>query len=682
MNYNEYLNLVAEIRRHSELYYNQATPEISDYEFDELMMRLRTVEAEHPEWVLPDSPTQTVGASTGESTFEKVQHAVPMLSLLDIHDEDAVTSFITDTAAEAYSVEEKIDGLSVSVTYNHGVLIKGETRGDGSIGEDITENVKHIAGIPLRLGDMKFLPAPAVIEVRCEVYLPVEQFERINAEREAAGKKLFVNPRNAAAGILRTKDVSAVKAAKLHAFAFNVQRVELTNPSEPLFGNSHIDSLITLRELGFDPVPAFRAHDAAEAIDFIRSIGESRDTLPYWIDGAVVKVDDLQVRERLGNTAKYPRWAVAYKYPPQEKQTVIQEIVLQCGRTGRVTPVAIFDSVFLEGSSVRKATLNNPEFIQKLGIDIGDEILVHKAASIIPEVIRVTRKGAPRHDPGAVVPIPGYFDMLSKPCPSCGGKLIAKEDENGKEGVGAYCVNPNCPAQLSKHLVFWGSRDCMDIENFGPAVIDQFIGLGWLNQISDIYRLYEHREEMAKLKGWGKRSADNLITGIEKSKNQDIDRLIKALGMLGVGRHIGRALAARYPDLWTISRLEKEELSAVEGIGDISAAVIYEYFHTPENIAALEELGSLGVNLISQTYGEQKSGKLEGNTFVITGTLPTMSREEAKAYIEAHGGKVSGSVSKKTSFLVAGEAAGSKLTKAQQLGIRVLNEKELMDMAE
>lgn len=682
MNQNEYLKLVAEIRHHSELYYNQAAPEISDYEFDELMMRLRAVEAEHPEWVLPDSPTQAVGASGGESTFEKVQHAVPMLSLLDIHDEDSVTSFITDTAVDSYSVEEKIDGLSVSVTYDQGVLVKGETRGDGNIGEDITENVKHIAGIPFRLNDVELLPAPVELEVRCEVYLPVEQFERINAEREAAGKKLFVNPRNAAAGILRTKDTGAVKAAQLHAFAFNVQRVELANPGEPLFGNSHIDSLIALRELGFDPVQAFRAHTAEEAISFIRGIGESRETLPYWIDGAVVKVDDLQVRERLGNTAKYPRWAVAYKYPPQEKKTVIRDIVLQCGRTGRVTPVAMFDGVFLEGSTVRKATLNNPEFIQKLGADIGDEILVHKAASIIPEVIRVTRKGMPRHDPGAAVPIPAYFDMLSKPCPSCGGKLIAKEDEEGKEGVGAYCVNPNCPAQLSKHLLFWGSRDCMDIENFGPAVIDQFIGLGWLNQVNDIYRLHEHREEMAKLKGWGKRSADNLIAGIEKSKSQNIDRLIKALGMLGIGRHIGSALAAKYPDLWAISRLEKDELDTIEGIGDISAVVIYDYFHAPENIAALKELETLGVNFISQTYGEQKTGKLEGSTFVITGTLPTMSREEAKAYIEAHGGKVSGSVSKKTNFLVAGEAAGSKLTKAQELGIHILTETELKDMAE
>ena len=680
MEQNEYRALAAELRRHSDLYYNQAQPEISDAAFDALMQRLRDAEREHPEWVQPDSPTQTVGAAVGESSFEKVQHTVPMLSLQDVHDEEAVTTFIADTGAGDYSVEEKIDGLSVSVTYRQGVLVKGETRGDGNIGEDITENVKLIAGIPLRLRQAEALPQPAELEVRCEVYLPVAQFARINAGREATGGKLFVNPRNAAAGLLRTKDLAAVRTAQLHAYAFNVQRVQAADPDRPLFGNSHIESLEALRALGFDTVRAYRAHSAEEAVARIREIGASRDTLAYWIDGAVVKADDLLLRQRLGSTAKYPRWAVAYKYPPQKKTTVIRDIVLQCGRTGRVTPVALFDSVFLEGSTVRRATLNNPEFIQQLGVDIGDEVLVHKAASIIPEILCVTKKGA-SGAAGADGAAPAFYDMLAQPCPSCGGRLIAGAEENGAEGVGAYCINPDCPAQLTRHLEFWGSRDCMDIANFGPAVIAEFLSLGWLHGINDIYRLEVHRAELAQRKGWGKRSADNLLAGIEKSKTRNIDRLIKALGMLGVGRHIGRALAEKYPDLWAVSRLEKEELRAVDGIGDISASVIYDYFHTPANLEALRELEALGVNFRSQTYGARRSGKLEGQTFVITGTLPTMSREEAKAYIEARGGKVSGSVSKKTGFLVAGEAAGSKLEKALALGIPVLGEAELLEMA-
>ena len=506
----------------------------------------------------------------------------------------------------------------------------------------------------------------------------MEEFERLNELYTERGKKLFVNPRNAAAGLLRTKDLRAVREAKLRALAFNVQRCVLpegTAPeASPLAGDgrlhSHSQSLRALRAMGFETVPAMEAGEDG-VLSALREIGSRRDGLPYWIDGAVVKLDDIAKREALGSTAKYPRWAVAFKYPPEEKESVIREIILQTGRTGRVTPVALFDPVFLEGSRVGRATLHNPEFIKSLGVNVGDTVRIHKAASIIPEIIAVTKKG----------PEKASFDMMSLPCPSCGGPLTPSS-AGEEEAAGASCENPNCPAQLSRHLEYWGSRDCMDIANFGPAVIDELLDLGWLREIPDLYRLHRHREELAQRKGWGKRSADNLLAGIERSKGQNIDRLIKALGMEGVGRHIGGALAARYPDLWSITALSREELLAVDGVGDISADVLYGFFHREENLALLRTLEELGLNFRSLTYGAKTApGTFEGKTFVITGTLPTMSREEAKAFIEAHGGRVTGSVSKKTDYLLAGEAAGSKLAKAQSLGVPVLDESALLAMA-
>lgn len=694
MNYEEYLNLAEELRHHGDLYYNQDAPEISDYAYDSMMRRLIEAEQLHPDWILPDSPSQHVGGDSGKSSFEKVSHQIPMLSLQDVFSEEEVQSFLRGNPGETYSVEEKIDGLSMSVTYQNGILVRAETRGDGYIGEDITENAKYIHGIPRRLRAVSDSENLNELEVRFEVYLPVEEFERINAENEKAGRKQFVNPRNAAAGILRTKDVHAVKAANLHAFAFNIQRYTLHDPAGPekspfapvnVFSSgahyhSHSYELVILREMGFETVPAFTV-DAENVLPSIAEIGRRRGTLPYWIDGAVVKLDNIDRREALGATNKYPRWAIAFKYPPDEKETVIQDIVLQTGRTGRVTPVAIFDPVFLEGSRVGKATLHNPEYIKGLGVDVGDTVVIHKAASIIPAVLRVTKKAAPRHKPGSEIPIPGYFDVFALPCPSCGGKILPGTDGDGNNEGGAYCPNLNCPAQLSRHFEFWGSRDCMDIANFGPAVVQQFMELGWLRDITDIYRLQEHRDEMSQLKGWGKRSADNLLDGIEHSKTQDIDRLIKALGMNGVGRHIGRALAAKYPDIWRISELPVEELCTVDGVGEISAKEIYRYFHNEENLHLLRDLESLGVNMKSLAYGTQsKAGKLTGLTFVITGTLPSMTRTEAKAFIEANGGKVTGSVSKKTSYLLAGEEAGSKLDKAKALGIQVLSEDQIREM--
>lgn len=688
MTHEEYLKLSAELLHHAHLYYDNDTPEITDYEYDRLMTQLKAAEAEHPEWVTADSPTQRVGGNTGKSSFAKVEHIVPMLSLQDVFSEDDVTSFVRGVNADfpntTYVVEEKIDGLSMSVTYENGILVRAETRGDGHIGEDITENAKYIDGIPLRF-DMNGEAGHNLhlLEVRCEVYLAVSEFERINKEREKIGKKLFENPRNAAAGLLRTKDIDDVKNAHLSAFAFNVQRYEKADTDADCefdFGcdgtkkaPSHYHELVILGALGFRTVMSIRVNTLQAMLRAIRSIGDDRknDALPYWIDGAVVKVDEIDTRKALGDTAKYPRWAVAFKYPPEEKKTVIEDIVLQTGRTGRVTPVAILSPVRLEGTTVRKATLNNPEFIEELNIDIGDTVIIHKAASIIPEIVRVARKGENR----------GHYDVLAHTCPSCGGKLYQSGGEDADDACGAYCVNPSCPAQLARHIEFWASRPCMDIRGLGTAAIQTFIDEGWISSPVDIYKLREHRDEIAALEGFGEKSADTILAAIEESKNHDIDRLIKALGILGIGRSIGKTLAQKYSDITDIAVLTEEKLTAIDGIGEVSAKMLREFFGDANNLLMLDELKHLGVNMRSLSYGAKPLGStLSDLTFVITGTLPNMSREEAKALIEANGGKVSGSVSKKTNYLLAGDAAGSKLDKAKTLGVAVISEDDLQNM--
>lgn len=690
----EYVSLKEQVAYHSHLYYDMDSPEITDYEFDVLMQQLKEIEAENPEWVTPDSPTQHVGGNTGKSTFEKVEHAVPMLSLQDVFNEKDVSAFIAGIPGESslrhpeFVVEEKIDGLSMSVTYKRNnetgtlSLVRAETRGDGRVGEDITENARHIIGIPEKLDCVileEFVSGRALtattddiveLEVRLEVYLPVDEFIRLNKENEKEGKKLFVNPRNAAAGILRTKDPEAVRKANLHAFAFNVQRIVM---NKSFFLCRHDESLSVLKKLGFETVPSYPAYIIEDVLEKIHEIGTYKSSLPYWIDGAVVKINDLEKREKIGETNKYPRWAVAYKYPPEEKEAVIADIILQTGRTGRITPVAVFEEpVFLEGSSVSRATLNNPEFIEEKEIDIGDTVLVHKAASIIPEIIRTTKK----LQEGL------YYDVFSHTCPVCGGMLVAGADENGNNESGAYCANPSCPAQFARHVEFWCSRDCMDIRGLGPAQIDKFIELGWIKELNDIYRLKEHREEMEKLEGFGKRSVSNLLAAIEGSKNRDIDRLIKALGMPGIGRHIGKALAEKYQDIWAITGLSHSELEGIEGIGEISANVIHAYFHNRERLQSLQEAQELGINVKSLSFKDvdESAAPLAGLTFVITGTLDGMKRNDAKSLIEASGGKVSGSVSKKTSYLLAGDAAGSKLAKAQELGVAVISLEELKEM--
>ena len=661
-----YLEWVRLANEATTAYYDNDDPIMTDVEFDELMQKIKHFEFTHG-YIVPDSPTQRVGGSTGKSTFEKLEHKVPMLSLRDVFSIEEVQSFLNEHKNSYFTVEEKIDGLSMSATYENGVLVRAETRGDGYIGEDITENAKHIKGLPVYLlGETDGLEE---LEVRCEVYLPIERFLELNKEKELKGEKPFKNPRNAAAGILRTKDVSVVKNAGLCAFVFNVQRCNYFNSAIKL-GNSHFEDLIQLKKFGFSVVEALQVTPYSNngVIEEIKFIDERRYNLSYWIDGAVIKIDSIEEREKLGNTSKYPKWASAYKYPPEEKETIVKDIVLQTGRTGRITPVAIFEPILLAGTNVERATLNNPQFIENLGISIGDTVIVRKAAEIIPEIVRVTHKASSEH----------HYNVLSMVCSSCGGKLSSDADGNG-----AYCNNPNCPAQLARKFEFWASRDCMDIRGFGPALIDRFINLGWLKTIPDIYKLNSHREEMSKLDGFGIRATNNLLKSIEDSKDRDIDRLLKALGIPGVGRHIGKELAKKHPEFYSIMNTSYNDLLNTEGIGEISAKIMYETFNAEDFKNMMVELCNLGINVKSKLYKDNAiptTSVLSGKTFVITGTLPNLKREEAAALIEQNGGKVSGSVSKKTDYLLFGEKAGSKLEKAKSLGITMISKDELYDL--
>ncbi|MBQ7818590.1 MAG: NAD-dependent DNA ligase LigA [Bacteroidales bacterium] len=673
-----YLSWVEKANEASTAYYDFDDPIMADSDFDELMQKVKHYEFTH-NYVAPDSPTQRVGGSTGKSSFAKVTHATPMLSLQDVFNKYDVENFVCNYPGQCFSVEEKIDGLSMSVTYKHGLLTMAETRGDGYVGEDITENAKFVRGIPHKLSPICGGGNIDELEVRVEVYMTVEQFERINAEREAMGKKLFANPRNAAAGLLRNHDTSVLRGGILQAFAFDLQRVEYfdTFEEEPLFSDkSHIANLYTLKSLGFSVIN----HEAVYGKELINrlhnaidDIGNRRSRLPYWIDGAVIKLDNLELRKVLGATNKVPKWAIAYKYPAEEKETVVKDIILQTGRTGRVTPVAILDPVELGGTMVSKATLHNPEQIKRLKINVGDMVLVRKAAEIIPEIVSVTYMNKDNSD---------IYDVFAHNCPSCGGPIVPDVDEKGVAS-GAYCKNPGCPAQLERKFEFWASRDCMDIVGFGPAYIDKFISLGWLKNIPDIYKLKDHRAEMIELDGFGEKAVDNLLEAIEQSKTRNIDRLLKALGIPGVGRHIGKALAESQPGFYAIMTLPYNALLQYEGIGEISAKTMVEHFSKPEFLDMMVELANLGVNVKSLTYKNAENNSklaLSGKTFVITGTLPTMKREEAAKLIEDNGGKVSGSVSKKTDYLLAGEKAGSKLDKATALGIVIISEEDFKNM--
>ncbi len=648
------------LRYHNDRYYNQDDPEISDYEYDQISLRLRKLEEEYPEYAVSESPTKKIGGSAKREAGVLVKHNVPMLSLQDVFTKEEVFSFVDKIRKEredtVFTVEQKIDGLSVALRYEEGNLVMGITRGDGiSYGEDVTENVKVIGDVRTRLKT----PIP-YLEIRGEVYMKSEDFEAVNERLEAAGKKLFANPRNCAAGTLRQLNSAVVKDRHLSLFVFNIQE------ARGITFTRHSETLKWLSDQGIKVIENFRlCRTAQEVWDAITEIGESRGSLAYDIDGAVVKVDDLADRDYFGATSKVPRWAIAYKYPPEEKETIVRDIRLSVGRTGRITPTAIFDPIRLCGTNVEKATLHNQDRINELDVRIGDTIMVRKAGEIIPEVLHVVKDKRP----GGTVPF-----QLPKFCPSCGAPAV--RDENTAD---TRCINLNCPAQLVQHILNFVGRNAMDIKGFGEAYVEALTKEGYLKDIADVYYLYQYRDELVEKGLIGKeKNTDKLLKTIEESKNNDIDRLITGLGIRNIGKQAGLELKKHFRSLHDLKNAAYEELIAIPDVGDITAGSIREFFSSEENLDILRRLDEAGVNFQSLAAPSDAGGKLEGLTFVLTGTLPNMGRNEMEELIRNRGGKISGSVSKKTSYVIAGDNAGSKLTKAQELGIKVLDENEAL----
>lgn len=646
--------LRAIIEKHNHNYYDLDAPTIEDDEYDALMRELRGIEEEFPQLLTVDSPTQRVGGSA-MTTFEKVQHTVQMGSLQDVFSVDEVKDFIDRVSrqnADEYVVEPKIDGLSVSLEYENGVFVRGSTRGDGFIGEDITNNLKTIRSIPLKLNEE--IP---FIEVRGEVYMPKKSFAELCEEQERKGEQLPKNPRNAAAGSLRQKDSRITAQRKLDIFCFNVQRIEGKQLT------SHSESLEYMAQLGFKVIPDYVVcHNREEVVQRINEIGESRKTLPFDIDGAVVKVNDFALREEIGATTKVPKWAVAFKYPPEEKETTLNEIEINVGRTGALTPVAIFEPVFLAGTTVSRAILHNQDIISDKDIRVGDRIVVRKAGDIIPEVVKSVAH-AENSEP--------YF--IPNVCPVCGAEALRDEDE-----AVIRCQNFDCPAQLLRSIEHFASRNAMNIDGLGEAIVEQLVNEGLIKTVADLYTL--DIQELMALERFGRKSAENLIQSIENSKKNELNRLVFALGIRGIGQRAAALLCEHFGDMDSIMNAFELEISSIEGFGGIMARSVYEAMHEPHRIKLIERLKEYGVNM---SYSSSKvSDKFAGLTFVLTGTLPTMTREQAKALIEQNGGKCSGSVSKKTSYVLAGEEAGSKLTKANELGITVITEAQLLEMIE
>ena len=646
--------LRAVIEKNNRLYYDQDAPELEDYEYDQLTRELKTIEAQFPQLVTPDSPTQHVGG-TPSGKFSKVAHAVKMESLQDAFSLDELREF-DQRVREAgvtpeYVVEIKIDGLSVSLEYRNGHLTRGSTRGDGLVGEDVTENLATIKSIPKEIPN-----APDFLEVRGEVYMPHAAFFALKEQQELEDKTPFKNPRNAAAGSLRQKDPKIAAARGLDIFCFNVQQLEGVTCER------HSESLELMRRLGFPVSPDYKVFDNIEdAIKQVEVIGELRGSLGYQIDGAVIKVDRFTDRELLGSTAKYPKWAVAFKYPPEEKETVLRDVVLQVGRTGAVTPTAEFDPIELAGTTVSRATLHNQDFITQLGVNIGDTIVVRKAGDIIPEVIAV--KNHPEGTSAYTLPTH---------CPSCGTLLV-----RDPEVAAIRCPNISCPAQILRSLIHFCSRNAMDIEGLGEAVCEQLLATGLAKTPADLYRLT--KEELLGLEGFQKKKAENILSALEKSKHNELGALLFGLGIRNIGDKAAKLLAQRFGSLQAVEAATKEELLSIEGFGEIMAESVLQYFDDENNRRLCHDLLALGME---PWVPEQQSAALAGMTIVVTGTLPNYSHEEIQDLIEKNGGKASGSVSKKTSYVVAGEAAGSKLTKAQSLGVPVLTEQGLLELIE
>ncbi len=650
----ELYELREQIRYHSRKYYTEDDPEISDFEYDKLYRRLEELEAQYPELVTEDSPTRRVGGPV-YNTFAEVVHEVTMESLHDSFSEDELRDFdrrVREAVdSPEYVVEPKFDGLSVALEYVDGVFTRGSTRGDGQRGEDVTENIRTIRKVPKKLKS----PIP-FLEVRGEVYLSDSGFEKLCERKELLEEKPFKNPRNAAAGSLRQKDPKITASRGLEIFVFNVQQIR----GEELA--CHDEALERLRELGF-PVPPsyFKSGDIEEIIGFIREIGEKRGEYDFPIDGAVVKVNSFSQREELGSTAKFPRWAEAFKYPPEEKETTLLDIEINVGRTGVLTPTGVFEPVTLAGTTVSRATLHNQDFISEKDVRVGSRVVLRKAGEIIPEVVSVVE------NPEGTEPF-----LLPEVCPSCGEPVSRPEGE-----AAVRCTNPQCPAQLLRHLIHFASRDAMDIDGLGPAILEQLVGEGMVSSPADLYAL--KIEQLAGLERMGEKSAGNLINAIEKSKQNDLHRLVYALGIPHIGAKAAQLLCAGFPSMERVMSAAVEELAEINGFGGVMAEEIVDFFSHSAARELVERLASLGVNMQARER-EQAGSLLEGKTFVLTGTLPTLSRKEASDIIQRNGGKVTGSVSKKTSYVLAGEDPGSKLEKAESLGIPVLSEDELMAM--
>ena len=650
----EIKKLVEELNEHNHRYYVMDEPTISDFEYDALMRRLIELEEQNPELVAPDSPTQRVGGAA-LSAFEEVAHEVPLESLNDVFSDDELNSFHEKVeqslAVPEFTVEPKIDGLSMALIYKDGVFVKGATRGDGRVGEDVTENLKTIRSIPLTIPD-----APETLIVRGEVYMPKKVFEELNAQRELRGEKLFANPRNAAAGTMRQLDPTVVAARKLDILVFNIQHVNGINFT------SHSETLEYLKTRNFKVIPYKIVTNYDDCVSIIHEMGDRRDEYEYGIDGAVVKVNSLTERERLGSTAKAPRWAVAYKYPPEKKETVVKDIIVQVGRTGVLTPKAVFDPVRLAGTTVTYATLHNQDKIDALDIRIGDTVLVQKAGDIIPEVLSVNKDKRPED----TVPY-----KLPELCPVCSSPVSRDED-----GAAIRCTGAECPAQQLRNIVHFASKGAMDIDGLGESLAKSLIDAGLISTAADLYEL--EAQSVAMLERMGKKSAENLITAIEKSKSAGMARLLYALGIRQVGEAAAKLLARRFGDMDALKAATAEELTDINDVGATTAAYITEWFANPQSEHLLSRLEAAGVSM--SAIADRVDSRFEGMTFVLTGTLSQYTRDEAKAIVESLGGKVSGSVSKKTSVVLAGESAGSKLTKAQELGIKIIDEAQFAEL--
>ena len=650
---------INELRRklnyYGKLYYVDDAPAISDYEYDMLMQQLKALEKEHPELITPDSPTQRIGGPA-LSKFEPVHHQVPLESLTDVFSVDELFAFGERMDSmlpghHSYTVEPKIDGLSMSLEYENGVFVRGATRGDGFTGEDVTENLRTVRSLPLRIEN-----APERLIVRGEVYMSRAVFNELNAQREINGEKLLANPRNAAAGSIRQLDPKIAASRKLDIICFNMQY-----SSDDIY-TSHAQTLDAMKAMGFPVVPYMKYDSIRDCVERIEWLGEHRDELPYDMDGAVIKIDSLEQRTALGSTAKAPRWAVAFKYPPEKKESKVLDVIVQVGRTGVLTPKVIVEPVRLAGTTVSAATLHNQDNIDRLDLRIGDTVVLQKAGEIIPEVLSVNKDKRPE----GTVPF-----VMPSVCPECGSPVVRDED-----GAALRCTSPECPAQRLRNIAHFASREAMDIEGLGISVCESLINNGLVSSAADLY--YLEQDKIAELERMGDKSAANLIAAIERSKSAGLARLLCAFGIRQVGQKAAKVLAGSFEDLDALIAADAEQLTAIPDIGGITAGFITEWFSLPQSQHLIGRLRAAGVDFTS--HEEKRDDRFAGLTFVLTGTLSDFTRDEASAIIESFGGKVSSSVSKKTSYVLAGENAGSKLTKAEGLGIKIISEADFAEM--